>query len=82
MSEVPEFVSSEFDIFARERVQMAIRGNDVVHYNHIARVDRSDLKFLIPDDHGTYFDLDIKLLATGKLTRADGKDLDATDFTA
>jgi len=45
-------------------------------------VDQSDLEFLIPGDNDTYIDLDIKLYVRGKLTKADGTDLDNTDFTA
>ena len=45
-------------------------------------MDQNDLQFLIPADNETYIDLDIKLYVKGKLIGADGKDLDATDFTA
>jgi hypothetical protein len=75
-------VSSEFDIFARKSVQTAIRETDVEHNKPIASVDQSDLEFSIPVNHDTYIELEIKLLVRGKLTRAVGKDLDATDFTA
>jgi hypothetical protein len=82
MSGIAEFVSSEFESFARKPIQTAIRETDVVHYKPIPSVDHSDLDFSIPDDHNTYIDLHIKLLVRGKLIKADGKDLDATDFTA
>ena len=45
-------------------------------------MEQSDLKFLIPSYYGTYTDLDIKLYIRCKLTKADGRDLDNTDFTA
>ena len=50
------FVSSEFDIFARKPVQLAMQETNVVHYKPIASVDQSDLEFLIPADYGTYVD--------------------------
>jgi hypothetical protein len=82
MSGVADFVSSEFDILTSKSVQTAIRETGVVHYKPIASVDQSDLEFSIPQYHDTYIKLDIKLLIRSKLTRAGGKDLDATDFTA
>jgi len=77
-----EFVGSDFDIFAPKPVQSAILGTDVVHYKPIATVDQNDLEFLIPGDTETYIDLDIKLFVRRKIIGADGKDLDASDFTA
>jgi len=54
----------------------------VVHYKPIATVDQNDLEFLIPGDTETYIDLDIKLFFRCKIFGADGKDLDASVFTA
>ena len=51
-------------------------------YKPIAFVEQSDLKFLIPADNDTYVDLNIKLYIRGKLTKADGTNLDNTEFTA
>ena len=51
-------------------------------YRPIAFVDQIDLEFFISAQHDTYIDLNIRLYVRGKLTTADGKDLDATDFTA
>jgi hypothetical protein len=82
MSGEVEFVSSEFDIFARKPIQSAILGTDVVHFKPFATVDQNDLEFLIPGDNETYIDQDIKLYVRGKIIGADGKDLDASDFTA
>jgi len=76
------FVSSEFDIFAPKPVQRAIQETNVVVYEPIASIDQSDQEFLIPADYDTYVDPDIKLYIKGKLTKADGTDLDATDHTA
>jgi len=45
-------------------------------------VEQSDLEFLILADNDTYVDLNIKLYIRGKLTKADGTNLDNTDFTA
>jgi len=77
-----EFITSKFDIFAHKPIQTAILGTDVVLYKRIATVDQNDLKFLIPGNTETYIDQDIKLFVRGRLFGADGKDLDASDFTA
>jgi len=65
------FVSSEFDIFASKPVQHAIQETNVVVYKPIASVNQSDLEFLIPADHDTYVDPEIKFYIKGKLTKAD-----------
>ena len=77
-----EFVSSEFDIFVQPPIQSSILGTDVVHIKPIASVDQNNLEFLVPGDNETYIDREIKLYVRGKLIGADGKDLDASDFTA
>ena len=51
-------------------------------YKPIASVEQSDLEFLIPADNDTYVDLNIKPYIPGKLNKADGTNLDNTDFTA
>jgi len=76
------FVSSEFDVFAPKPVQQAIQDTKVVHYKPVASVDQSDLEFLVPADYDTYIDTDFKLYVSGKLIKADGSDLDASDHTA
>jgi len=81
MSGNVEFVTTEFDIFAHKPVQTAILEMNALHYKPMATVDQNDLEFLIPADE-TYIDLDIKLYVKGKLIGAEGKDFDATDFTA
>ena len=82
MSGNVEFISTEFDIFAKKQVQSAILETNVVHYKPIATVDQNDLELLIPGDSKSYIDLDIKLYVKGRLLDADGKDLDASDFMA
>ena len=39
------------------------------------------MEFVIPAEHDTYIDLNIRLYIRGKLTTADGKDVESTDFT-
>jgi len=80
--QLPEFTSSEFDIFARKLVQSAIVETNVVVYKLIASIDHRDLEFVIPPDHDTYFDPDIKFLILGKFTKVDRSALDSKVFTA
>ena len=47
----------------------------------MAGVDQSDLEFLVPANNDTYIDTNIRQLVRGKLTKANGTDLDETDFT-
>jgi hypothetical protein len=82
MSVVGGFVSTEFDVFAQKPVQEAVLDKTETSYKPIASVDMSDLEFVIPGDNDTYLDPDIKIFIRGKLTKGDGTDLDATDFTA
>ena len=72
----------EFHIFASRPVQSSVLETTEVTYTPIASVDQSDLEFLIPADNGTYINTNIKLYVRGKLTKADGTDLDNTDKTA
>jgi hypothetical protein len=78
---LPEFTSSEFDIFARKPVQNAFVEINLV-YNPISSIDQSNLEFVTTSDYDTYVDPDINLFIRGKFTKADGTNLDATDFTA
>ena len=73
--------STEFDIFATRHVQSSTIETRETAYKPIASLDQSDLKFLIPADHDTYIDLNIQLYVRGKLTKADGTDLEATGTT-
>jgi len=74
-------VNSEFDIFAHKPIQTSILETVETVYKPIARVEQSDLEFLIPADTDTYVDLDIKLYVRGKLVSGEGKDLHNKDFT-
>ena len=74
-------LSSEFVIFAPRPIQTSVAETTEVTYKPIASAEQSDLEFLIPADD-TYDELNIKLYIRGKLTKADGKSLDNTDFTA
>jgi hypothetical protein len=82
MSEATVSISSEFDVFARKPIQTAVVETIETVYKPIAPVEQSDLEFLILDDLDTYIDLDIKHYIRGKLISGNGKDLEATDFTA
>jgi len=82
MSGDVEFISSEVDIFVKKPIQSATLDSHVVHYKPIATLDQNDIEFLIPGDNETYIDLEIKLFVKGRLLGYDGKDLDASDYTA
>ena len=75
-------VSSEFDIFAPRSVHSSILNTTEVINKPLASVDQSDLEFLIPADNDTYIDPNIKLYIRGKLTKANGTNLDDADFMA
>jgi hypothetical protein len=66
-------VSSEFHIFAPKPVQTSVQETIETVFRPIASVDQSDLEFLIPAEHDTYIDLNIKLYVRGKLTRPTGR---------
>ena len=71
--------STEFDIFAARPVQTSKLETLGTSYKPIAALDQSDLEFLIFADQETYIDLNIQLYIRGKLTKADGTDLELTD---
>ena len=75
-------LSSEFHLFAPRPIQTCVVETTEVTYKPIASVEQSDLEFLIAADNDTYVDLNIKLYIRGKLTKADGTNLDKIDFTA
>ena len=75
-------VSSDLTSFAPRPVKSSVLETTEVTYNPLASVDHSDLEFLIPSDNDTYLDPNIKLYVRGKLTKANGADLDDSDFTA
>jgi hypothetical protein len=74
-------VSTEFYIFAQENLQTSVEETIETIFRPIASVDQSHLEFFISAEHVTYIDFNIRLYVRGKLTTADGKDLDATHFT-
>ena len=73
--------STEFDIFATRPVQYSTIETIETAYKPIASFDQSDLEILIPADHDTYIDLNNQLYIRGKLTQAEGTDLEVTDNT-
>ena len=73
--------STEVDIFATRPVQTSTLETLESSYKPIAALDQSDLEFLVPADQDTYIDLNIQLYIRGKLTKADGTDLELTDIT-
>ena len=75
-------VSTEFEIFAPRPVQSSVLGTIEVPHKPLAGVEQSDLKFLVPAENDTYIDTNIKMFVRGKLTKPNGADLNASDFTA
>ena len=75
-------VSTEFDIFATRSAQTSNLDTTDTAKIPKAYVDESDLEILIPAHHDTYIDINIHLYICGKLAKADGAELDATDYTA
>jgi len=63
-------------------IEASLIGKTEVPYKLIASVEQSDLEFLIPSFDDTYVDLNIELYIRGEQTKADGTNLDNTDFTA
>ena len=72
--------STEFDIFATRIVQSSNIETLDAAYKRIAFLDQKDLEFLIPADHDSYIDLNIQLYNRGKLTKAEGMDLEVGDI--
>ena len=68
--------STEFDISATRPVQTSTLETTETAYKTISSLDQSDLEFLTLADHDPHLDLNIQLYVRGKLTKADGTDLD------
>ena len=68
--------STEFDIFATRPLQTSTLETLETSYKPIAGLDQSDLEFLISTDQDTYIDLNMQLYFRGKLTKAEGTDLE------
>jgi hypothetical protein len=81
MSAETASASTEFDIFAKRSVQTSTLDTIETSYKPIASVDQTDLEFFT-GSYDTYIDLNIHLIIRGKLIKAEGKELDATDYTA
>jgi len=75
-------LSSEFHIFDSRHTQTSVVEKTEVTYKSIASAEQSDLGLVIHADNDTYVDLNIKPYIPGKLNKADGTNLDNTDFTA
>ena len=70
-------VISEIDIFPPKPVQTSVQQTIETIFRTIASVDESDLEILFPPEHDMYIDFNIRLFVGGKLTKDDGKDLEA-----
>ena len=75
-------VTSAFDIFAPRPVHSSVLETTEVAYKPTAGANQSDVEFVVPADNDTYIHTNILLYVRGKLTKAEGTNLDATDFTA
>ena len=64
-----------------EALQTSTLKNTETACKPIASLDQSDLEFLVPADHDTYIDMNIQLYISGKLTKANGTELEVTDYT-
>jgi hypothetical protein len=82
MSAESASASTEIDIFATCPVQTSILDTTETSYNPIYSIDQTNLEFLTPSDYDTFIDHNIQLFVRGKLTKTEGTELDATDYTA
>ena len=73
--------STEFGIFATRPLQTSKLETLETSYKPITSLDQSDLEFLVPADQDIYIDQNIQVYIRGKLTNADGTDLELTDTT-
>jgi hypothetical protein len=65
MAEVPEYLGTEFDIFARKPKQASTVDTTETIYKTIAPIDQTDLEYILPADNETYVDPNIKLCVSG-----------------
>src|SRR5437870_5340067 len=74
-------IKSELDLFTLPVTQVSIERSKFIEYRPIASFKKgSALEFLIPGDGDDYLDLsDTLLYIKAKVTKADGKDLEAAD---
>ena len=73
MAGIPEYISTEFDLFARKPRQDGCVGTTETIYKPIASVDQTDIEFLIPADSDTYIDPNIHFLSEGNWSRQTGR---------
>jgi hypothetical protein len=81
MAEMPEYLGTEFDIFARKPRQARTEYTTETTYKTIAPIDQTDLEFIIPPDHETYVDPGFKLYISGEFVNAEGSVQKANDYT-
>ena len=77
----PRVVSSAFDIFEFRPVNTSVLETIEKPHKPVAGVDQNDVEFLVPATSDMYIDPNIRLFVRGKLTKANGTDLDESDFT-
>ena len=77
----PTVLNSAFDIFDFRPMQSSILETIEEPYKPVAGVDQCDVEFLVPATSDMYIDPNIKVVIRGKLTKANGTDLDESDFT-
>jgi len=78
---VATYISSDFDIFARKPIQSSVLDTTEIAFKPIASIGQNDLEFHIPAVSDLYTNLNIKLYVRGRLVKADGTSLAATDKT-
>ena len=74
-------MNSAFDIFQFRPMQSSIVETIEEPYKPVAGVDQCDVEFLLPATSDMYIDPNFRLVVRGRLTKADGTDLDEGDFT-
>ena len=77
----PTVVNSAFDIFEFRPMQSSVLETIEEPYKPVAGVDQCDVEFLVPATSDMYIDPNIGLFVRGRLTNANGTDLDESDFT-
>jgi len=82
MAEIPSYISTEFDLFARKLRQDGCVETIETIYKPIASVDQTDIELLIPADSDTCIDSNIHLFIRQKLVKTEGTDLAETDYVA
>jgi hypothetical protein len=81
MTEVPDFLCTEFDISTHKAKQVSTVASHETIYQPIASVVQTGIEYLIPGDNDSYIDLDIKLFIKRQLLKEDGIVCPATEYT-